>query len=810
MANRHIDTPLSIYARANTSEPSPSMTLREVHARIVSGSDGLAEASERAARAHAEHGHDSPQYRQAKTNLPAYIATGTLSPGRRMKRKDSDPADWQPARPVTQTGCVVLDIDGIESEEAASDLRDAASFWPYVVLAHLSPSRRGVKLVVAVDPVPDPMWVAANELGAVLTEDEDQHKQSYRSAKARVEADLGVKVDSLPDYARLTFAAHDPDAFLRYEHVEPIAWEPGARVMVTSPPPEAPVFTGETDPRRVEEWYQRTWRRYAHEMSRADQSPKDADKGRNTVLLQAAQTLHRAVHVGAIERERWERDIAAIAQRSSRHMEELPRVLEFARTSQLGTMPVPLKENANPFPYDQLSQMLESSGYMYVGQRFGGWHRWHEVYGWLAVSEDLMRHTVAAMARAQGHEHPSGQQVNETIGHAQRVHCFPADAIMKREDDPTWGGAWSIGSGERIDAVLFRDAAVYADGSVKPRTRDVFAPQGTWQYDWAGGPSGEPWRTRAFLEGAQDMGDGFPWDFQCRYIGAAMFGSGAHQTMLSLFGPGGGGKGTTSRLWIELLGGMKFVLSFASTEGLGRQFALERLRFARVILFPDLPADYADHTEGMHVLKAITGGDAVRGEIKRGPSFDLCYGGLVIGLSNFQPRFTRGLADAAAWKRRILPIKYGEAPETVVPELERGIVEAEGAELARWCVQSAIDANRDESWDELPEAVIELRDSLEAASASSATEFVLERYSPVHDAYTLHSSVTKALKAHNEGVTRRDELSMRAVSAALREMGGAKKRTATDYRWLGIADADGEGADGWVTKQEKMDEAPQD
>ena len=451
---------------------------------------------------------------------------------------------------------------------------------------------------------------------------------------------------------------------------------------------------------------------------------------------------------------------------------------------------------------EDVARELADAGYVHLGDRYGGWHRWDE-HGWQPMPPLLLRAVVRGMLEAREEEAPTQHMVSEIIAHAGETRCFPREAMEARAADPEWAGAFLLSDGERIDGALFRDAVVFGDGSVRAMGRDVFAPFGVLPYEWGDGAEVEPSRTRALLEGTQM--EGVPWDFQCRYVGAAIFANGEHQTMLNLFGVGGSGKGTTSRLWAALLGGGRRVLSFASTEVLGNRFALARLPHSRMVLFPDLPSDYADHAEGLHVLKALIGGDAVRGEVKRGDSFEMVFGGLVIGLSNFQPRFTRGLADAQAWRRRMLPIRYEHVPAEVVPGLENQIIEEEGEALARWCVQAYIDAE----WDALPAAIVQLREEVEMASASSAAEYVLERYVGNRIGIVYHDSVMADLKVYNEGKSRRDEISQRAVSRVLNEMGAVKRRKggrgARRYQWEGLArltDSDEEHeADEWMDEQ---------
>jgi len=92
---------------------------------------------------------------------------------------------------VRYSGLLQGDIDSVEDPEI---LRDNLALDKHVRASFLSPSGRGVKVAICVDPDPD------------------KHKESFLNAEAYFKENYGVKIDpACKDIARLLFISHDPE-----------------------------------------------------------------------------------------------------------------------------------------------------------------------------------------------------------------------------------------------------------------------------------------------------------------------------------------------------------------------------------------------------------------------------------------------------------------------------------------------------------------------------------------------------------------------------------------------------------------------
>ncbi|WP_242929028.1 VapE domain-containing protein [Pontibacter vulgaris] len=120
----------------------------------------------------------------AKKQLSAFTPSATFAGGRKEKHLN------------VYAGVVVLDIDKL-GEEKALRVKQAACTLPHTFAAFISPSGRGVKLLVKVDSP-----VAA-------------HKLAFAQVKAHYEEQLQVQVDaSGSDVTRLCFLSWDADLYL--------------------------------------------------------------------------------------------------------------------------------------------------------------------------------------------------------------------------------------------------------------------------------------------------------------------------------------------------------------------------------------------------------------------------------------------------------------------------------------------------------------------------------------------------------------------------------------------------------------------
>lgn len=145
------------------------------------------------------------EYRTWKANnLPAVIPAGVWD-----KKVDGKATHSYAGWSGTHTGYITLDFDNIENIE---ELTERLRACPYVFFLFISPSGKGVKVFISVDPLP---------------KDRDEHKIAWDALKTDIEAvaDMEVAVDKqCKNINRLCYLAHDPDAYVN-EAAEVFKWK---------------------------------------------------------------------------------------------------------------------------------------------------------------------------------------------------------------------------------------------------------------------------------------------------------------------------------------------------------------------------------------------------------------------------------------------------------------------------------------------------------------------------------------------------------------------------------------------------------
>ena len=196
-------THLSVYKNSSDTT-GVTVSLEAVINRITSGNKGLAEKTH---MCRILKQTDPPAYDAYKNSeLPAAIFAG-MFPQKRGMRKAK--------HLVQHSGYIVLDIDGLTDTQIPDVLSEFAQH-PYIRLAFVSPSGKGIKAVVKVDPVPrndmehKGAWQACVDFFDDLTDE------------YRFEIDTTGK-----DCSRLCYLAHDAHAII-HENVPAIEWDKDA------------------------------------------------------------------------------------------------------------------------------------------------------------------------------------------------------------------------------------------------------------------------------------------------------------------------------------------------------------------------------------------------------------------------------------------------------------------------------------------------------------------------------------------------------------------------------------------------------
>jgi hypothetical protein len=132
---------------------------------------------------------DLGQYDRAselKLALPAVMFSGTFS-----KRSSKDLID--------HSGIICMDFDGVESPE---NKVDSLRFDPHIIAAFVSPSRKGLKVLVAVP------------------KDGEKHREAFDSAKRYLATYDLIADESGKDVSRLCFLSYDPEIHYAPDAVE--------------------------------------------------------------------------------------------------------------------------------------------------------------------------------------------------------------------------------------------------------------------------------------------------------------------------------------------------------------------------------------------------------------------------------------------------------------------------------------------------------------------------------------------------------------------------------------------------------------
>ena len=219
-------TRVKVYRNSKDTHGS-IVTLQAVRERILDGKRGL---DEKTRYCNATATTDPQAYKLYKEKqLPAVTFSGTFPKGRRKAQYLVD-----------HSSLITIDIDGLPPEQIPDLLAELAQM-PHVVLAFISPSGLGIKVIVRVDPIP------TNDL---------EHKGAYQACLDFFEnltLEYGFEIDTTgKDCSRLCYLAHDPLAIF-HENAPAIDWDKDAWIAEQTEKQERfeadakKAYTGEAD-----------------------------------------------------------------------------------------------------------------------------------------------------------------------------------------------------------------------------------------------------------------------------------------------------------------------------------------------------------------------------------------------------------------------------------------------------------------------------------------------------------------------------------------------------------------------------------
>lgn len=173
-------------------------------------------------------------------------------------------------------------------------------------------------------------------------------------------------------------------------------------------------------------------------------------------------------------------------------------------------------------------------------------------------------------------------------------------------------------------------------------------------------------------------------DLLQRWTGMALFGYNLAQRFLILDGTSNGGKSTLVRI-LQALIGVENTYQLR-TECLTERFETFRYRGKTVLTGPDVAGDFLMR-RGASQLKVLVGGDPISAEGK-GLNGDYAMLGTfnIIMTCNSRLR-VRLEEDAAAWRRRLLIVRYQKPPPAKrILDFDRLLLDQEGSGILRWAM----------------------------------------------------------------------------------------------------------------------------
>lgn len=171
------------------------------------------------------------------------------------------------------------------------------------------------------------------------------------------------------------------------------------------------------------------------------------------------------------------------------------------------------------------------------------------------------------------------------------------------------------------------------------------------------------------------------------YAGLALMGRNLSQMVALLTGTPGGGKSQLCIILEGLIGGAN--CTQLRTENLTERFELARLVGKTLLTGKDVPGNFL-MTKGAHVIKSLSGGDALTTEIKGTMGSDTIDGEFAIVITSNSRLRVRLDGDTGAWRRRLIIVNYERPkPEKPIPDFARILLEEEGTGILRWAVEGA-------------------------------------------------------------------------------------------------------------------------
>jgi len=176
-----------------------------------------------------------------------------------------------------------------------------------------------------------------------------------------------------------------------------------------------------------------------------------------------------------------------------------------------------------------------------------------------------------------------------------------------------------------------------------------------------------------------------------RYIGQCVVGRNLTQSILLLTGSGGSGKGTLANI-VEMIVGEANYTQIRPESITGR---FETSFFMNKTLLTGKESKTSFFTaNGMSILKSLTGGDAMRVELKSSNRHEMIDGDFnVFIVGNPVPHLKfESEEDQSAWRRRLRWIRCkNHKPSNPIPDFAKKLYAEEGSGILNWALKGARD-----------------------------------------------------------------------------------------------------------------------
>ena len=171
-------------------------------------------------------------------------------------------------------------------------------------------------------------------------------------------------------------------------------------------------------------------------------------------------------------------------------------------------------------------------------------------------------------------------------------------------------------------------------------------------------------------------------------LGGLLLGGNRAQKILLIRGTSGGGKSTLVSVIEKVLGEHR--VAYLRAKNLNGRFETAGFLGRTVLVGKDVPGDTLSE-KGARLLKSLTGGDLLEGEIKyqqHRPQMKGCFH--VIIVSNNHLRIALD-GDELAWERRLVTVEFNrEVPLKPIVDLADELVSAEGSGILNWLIEGAL------------------------------------------------------------------------------------------------------------------------